>query len=340
MSQLMRWGLIARSETDRGIGVQTLAIHDHLHPERTLVVLDQKSGFKSRPQNYPDATIVALKHGPLKNTLDEATVRAWWKGLDVVFTVETFYDWDLINWAKDDGVATVVQGNPEFWMATNPQPDVWTWPTRWRLSHLPDGPVIPVPTVLRPNTAAPVDAANLRVLHIAGNRAMGDRNGTDILANAVRRLAPGTRVTLYTQAPVAPMRGVYTRSPVENRWDMYRDQHALVLPRRYGGLCLPALEAMSCGLAVLMPQCEPNEDWPIYGLQGDTGRTLRMQTGEVETFDTFSNDVANSLKHLTTDRTVLRYHMERARTWAEENTWNRWALTYYDLLDNASRSRR
>lgn len=336
----MRWGLIARSETDRGIGVQTLAIHDHLNPERTLVVLDQKSGFTAHPQNYPDATIVALKHGNAKNTLPEDQVRDWWKGLDVVFTVETFYDWDLIEWAKADGVRTVVQGNPEFWQASNPQPDVWTWPTRWRLKYLPDGPVIPVPTVPRPNTSAPADAANLRVVHIAGNRAMGDRNGTDLLANAVKRVTAGTRISIYSQAPLPVIRGVSYRAPVESRWDMYAGQHILCLPRRYGGLCLPALEAMSAGLAVMMPQCEPNEDWPIYGIQGDTGRTLRMQTGDVETFDAYSNDIANSLKHLHNDRNALRYAMERARTWAEENTWSRHGETYYNLLEDASRSRR
>lgn len=335
----MRWGLIARSETDRGIGIQSLAIHDNLNPERTLVVLDQKSGFTAHPQNYPDATIVALKHGNVKNTLPEAQVRDWWKGLDVIFTVETFYDWDLINWANDDGVATVVQGNPEFWQSSNPQPDVWTWPTRWRLNHLPDGPVIPVPTVMRPNIAASIEDPVLRAVHIAGNRAMGDRNGTDLLAQAMRRVPVGTKLSVYSQAPIPPIHGAALRAPVENRWDMYRNNHVLLLPRRYGGLCLPALEAMSSGLAVMMPQCEPNEDWPIYGLQGDTGRTLRMQTGEVSTFDTYSNDIANSLKHLQNDRTALRYAMERARTWAEENTWNRWALTYYDLLEQASASR-
>lgn len=336
----MRWGLIARSETDRGIGVQTLAIHDNLNPERTLVVLDQKSGFKSHPQNYPDATIVALKHGPHKNALNETVVRDWWQGLDVVFTVETFYDWDLIGWAKADGVATVVQGNPEFWQASNPQPDVWTWPTRWRLEHLPTGPVIPVPTMSRPNTSAPSDAANLRVLHIAGNGAMGDRNGTNLIADASRRVAAGTRITVYSQTPIPVMRGVRNCAPVENRWDMYRDHHVLVLPRRYGGLCLPAIEAMSCGLAVMMPQCPPNEDWPIYGIQGDTGRTLHMQTGDVQTFDAFSNDIANSLKHLNSDRSSLQFHMSRAREWAEANTWDHWASVYYNLLEDASRSSR
>lgn len=333
----MKWGLIARSETDRGIGIQTLAISQAIYPDKTLVVIDQKSGFQPHPGNYPGASIVHLKHGPVKNTLPEAEIRDWWKGLDVVFTVETFYDWDLISWAKADGVRTVVQGNPEFWQATNPQPDVWTWPTRWRLDHLPSGPIIPVPTISRPNVAAPVDMPTLKVLHIAGNRAMGDRNGTDLVSGAMRRMPAGTKVTVFSQAPLAPIRGVFNRAPAADRWNMYVGQHILLLPRRYGGLCLPALEAMACGLAVMMPQCEPNEDWPIYGLQGETGRTLRMQTGEVKTFDTYINDIGNALKHVNNDRSALRYAMESARTWAEENTWARWASTYYDLLDNANR---
>lgn len=336
----MRWGLLARSETDRGIGIQTHAIWHNLRPDKTLVVIDQKSGFQPHPGNYPGSTIVSLKHGPLKNTLPEAEIRDWWKGLDVVFTVETFYDWDVIEWARADGVATVVQGNPEFWVANAPQPDVWTWPTRWRLAHLPEGPVIPVPTELRPNVAASLDDPVLRAVHIAGNRAMGDRNGTDLLSLAMRRIPLGVKLSLYSQAPVTPMRGVIHRPAVQDRWDMYRNQHVLVLPRRYGGLCLPTLEAMASGLVVLMPQCEPNEDWPIYGIQGDIGRTLRMQTGDVVTFDAYSNDIANSLKHLSNDRTYLALAMERSRTWAEENSWGRWSLTYYDLLEHASRSHR
>lgn len=335
----MRWGLIARSETDRGIGIQTLAIHDNLKPDKTLVVINQKSGFKSHPENYPNATTVMLKHGADKNSLDETTVRDWWADLDVVFSVETLYDWDLIEWSHADGVATVIQGNPEFWMDTNPQPDMWTWPTRWRLEHLPPGDVIPVPTTPRPNVAAPLGAANLRALHIAGNRAMGDRNGTDLLAGAMRRIPMGTRLTVYSQAPLPVIRGIRYQSPVADRWEMYRDQHVLVLPRRYGGLCLPAIEAMSCGLAVMMPQCVPNEDWPVYGIDGDIGRTLRMQTGEVVTFDAYVNAIANGLNHLNSDRTALAYAQAQSREYAEANTWNRWAPTYYDLLERASASR-
>ena len=70
----------------------------------------------------------------------------------VVFTVETPYDWRLPNWAREAGVKTVVQGNPEFYRnhlashAHQANPDEWWWPTSWRpIRELPQGTIVPVP---------------------------------------------------------------------------------------------------------------------------------------------------------------------------------------------------
>lgn len=334
----MRWGLVARSETDRGIGIQTYAMYENLKPDKTLVVIDQKSGFASHPEKYPNESIVYLKHGPLKNTLPEIEVRDWLSGLDVVITVETFYDWDFISWAKDAGVRTIVHGNPEFWMATNPQPDQWIWPTTWRREHLPEGLVVPVPVPDVPFTALDPTEGFLRAVHIAGNRAMGDRNGTDLVHDAMRSIATGVKLTVYSQAPAPAIRNSIPRRPAEDRWDMYKGQHLLVLPRRYGGLCLPAIEALASGCAVIMSQCEPNQHWPLILCDGDRDRVLRMQCGEVTTFRSYPNVLANHLKTLSVNRGMLATQMARAREWADANRWATHAKTYYDVLDNAVRS--
>lgn len=335
----MKWGLIARSETDRGIGIQTHAIWHNLRPDKTLVVIDQKSGFQPHPGNYPGASIVHLKHGNTKNTLPQAEIRDWWQGLDVVFTVETFYDWDLIEWAQADNVRTIVQGNPEFWMASNPQPDQWIWPTSWRIKHLPEGPIVPVPVPDVPFTAADPHDGLLRAVHIAGNRAMGDRNGTDILYDAMRSIPFGVKLSLYSQAPIPAMRNGVPKRPVENRWDMYKGQHVLVLPRRYGGLCLPTIEALASGCAVIMSQCEPNQHWPVILCDGDRDRVLRMQTGDVTTFRAYPNVLANHLKTLVGNRGMLEGLMVKSREWADANRWPTHEHRYYDVLD-AVRSRR
>jgi glycosyltransferase involved in cell wall biosynthesis len=331
----MKWGLIARSETDRGIGIQTLAMYQNLCPDKTLVVIDKKSGFEPHPENYPDATLVELKHGTHRNTLDQTTVRDWWKGLDVIIAVETLYDWDMIEWAKADKIKTVVHGNPEFWVATNPQPDQWIWPTTWRLNHLPTGPVVPVPVPNRPIVAAdPHHPGLVKALHTAGSATIGVRNGTDIAALASRRLSnSGVKFTVYSQGPTAAFHRALVKPPVKDRWEMYVDQHILILPRRYGGLCLPALEAMACGLAVAMPDCPPNRDWPTIRFNGETGRTIPMQTGPVPVFEVYANEVTNRILHYVHHRDNLAEVMQRSRDWAEENRWPNLAPLYYDTLE-------
>jgi hypothetical protein len=331
----VRWGLIARSETDRGIGIQTLAMYQNLCPDKTLVVIDRKSGYEAHTENYPDATTVELKHGGVKNSLDETTVRDWWQGLDVIISVETLYDWDLIAWAKADGVKTVIHGNPEFWVATNPQPDQWIWPTTWRLEKLPEGPVVPVPVPERPFVAAdPHSPGLVLALHTAGSQTIGTRNGTDIVALASRRLAnAGVKFTVYSQGPTAAFTRALVKAPVTDRWSMYVGQHMLILPRRYGGLCLPALEAMACGLAVVMPDCPPNRDWPVIRVPGDTGATIQMQTGPVPVFEVYANVLASTVLPFVANRDILAEAQARSREWAEANRWAELAHRYYDVMD-------
>jgi len=333
----MKWGLIVRSETDRGLGVQTYAMWQNLKPDRTLLVLDYGSGFRSHPELYPGAAMVSLLHGPDKNRLDEQTVRHWWQGLDVVFTVETFYDWDLVEWAKRDNVKTLAHGNPEFWMATNPQPDMWAWPTAWRTDLLPEGPVVPVPAPDRPIIAAnPTEGFSLKAVHIAGNRALGDRNGTETLAMAMQQIPIGVELTTYSQATMPKMYNVEHRNAAEDRWDMYVGQHMLVLPRRYGGLCLPAIEAMASGLAVAMTDCVPNHMWPIISIPAVEGKLLKMQTGEVRTSEATANGIANILKDFSYDRTNLAEQMSASVEWAHLNSWDVHRQTYYDLIEKAA----
>ncbi len=331
----MRWGLIARSETDRGLGIQTYEMYRNLLPDTTLVVIVPGSGFPSHPENYPDATQVKLRSEHGLGRLDEETVRDWWQGLDAIVSVETLYDWRLVEWAKADGVRTIVHGNPEFWMASNPQPDTWWWPTPWRLEHLPTGPVVPVPVPERKIVAAKPADGILRCLHIAGNNAMGDRNGTDTMVLAMRQVPRDALLSIYHQAPIA--RSHHTRvktfKAVEDRWTMYENQHVLVLPRRYGGLCLPAIEAMASGLALVMPNCSPNGIWPILPVEGDAGRVLQMQTGPVETFAVYPNAIANAIKHLSNNRDSLAAHQARSREWAEANNWSALKDRYYDELE-------
>ena len=83
----MRIGLIARADS-RGLGIQTKAFHDNMHPAKTLVVCASATKDISaqplpiRTDWYPDAR--AIRGLPGAPDLDR-----FLDGVDAVYTAET-----------------------------------------------------------------------------------------------------------------------------------------------------------------------------------------------------------------------------------------------------------
>ena len=83
---------------------------------------------------------------------------------------------------------------------------------------------------------------------------------------------------------------------VENTSDLYKDFDALILPRRYAGLCLPTNEALMSGLPVIMTDISPNnqllpKEWLVKS----------RKTGEFKTrtmIDIFSVDIRELAKKI------------------------------------------
>lgn len=341
----MIWGLIVRSETDRGLGIQTLAMYRELQPDRTLVVDNHKSGFALHPELYPDATFVSLQHGPDKNRLDETIVRDWMSGLDAVVSVETLYDWDLVRWAHDAGCVTIVHGNPEFALRDhNSNPDVWWWPTKWRPhEHMPPSDemiIVSVPINREP--VEPMWTDNVRFIHVHGSGAVNDRNGTMSLLNDYKKLTLKPKLIITSQEPFRlPLNGARVIGNLPNRWDIYDYGSVLVMPRKYGGLCLPTIEAAASGLAVIMTSCPPNIDWPIIDVPVyDPGQRVHVQGGDIIAYTALPGSIAAQMRSLHAD--PQRTHNARLHSWAwaQANTWDAHRQTYYDRIDEAVRSLR
>jgi len=339
-------GLIARAE-DRGLGIQSWEFYRAMRPERTLLVdMGQLArGFPAHRDRYPDATLAHFDGG----RLPEATVRDWLRGLDVVFTAETFYDWRLPRWAAEHGVATVCQLNPEF-HAAGVASGVTRWwaPTCWRFEHLPPGTrVVPVPVAgdRFPLERPPRDGP-LRLLHVVGHRALADRNGTVPTTEALRRVRGPVTATLATQdarlaANRLNRRGVTVGvrlNGVRNYWDVYRGQDVLILPRRYGGLCLPVQEAMASGLAVVMTDTEPQAStWPATLVRSRPGRPLHVPAGDIRPVDVDAVSLARAIDELVGDDAAVVEQQEASLRWARANTWEALRPLYERELADACR---
>jgi hypothetical protein len=326
-----RVGLIARA-TDRGIAYQTLNVYRGYRVDATLLLRDGNPRWPDRMDRYGNDVIVAkfdgtdVEPGPLGRFLDQ---------VDVVFSVETLYSWKLAAAARNKNVHTIIQGNPELFRQEGsrgaaPMPHEWVWPTTWMLDAIPPGTVLPVPvTGSCPNPWPDPHDERLTFLHVAGHQAIGDRNGTKIFCDAIRYLRAPCRVRIVGQDGELPMPAMMPpHVEVEldafgyvDHWDLYRGAHVLVMPRRYGGLSLPVLEATESGLVTLMTDCTPNRTWPILPMQCSPGPSQRTPFGPVRTHIVRSRELAFEMDALTLHRDRLDQALAGLRPWLAGNTW-------------------
>lgn len=340
----MRFGVIARSE-DRGLGNQTLEVCRHLAPERVLLIDPGVDGrFEQHPERYAgyDTTVIRWEPGYV---LDEHKARTWLDGLDVVYTAETPYDDRLPAWAADVGCRVVVHANAEQLSPQRAQQmsdAAWWSATPWRLEHLPTGTrVVPLPVAERPTSTT--EATALRVLHVAGWPTVGDRNGTKIVAEAVQRIRSDCDVIIRGQhrdirriRPRAGARITVEHANVADYWQLYADADLLLMPRRFGGLCMPAQEAMHAGLAVVMPDCSPNEVWPGPRLRARVSAHVHTPGGALPLHDVDPSELAALVDELAGDLERVAKLKHEATEWATANTWQALRPLWLDELGRAT----
>lgn len=342
----MRVGLFGARADDRGLGRLTHDFHTHMRPERTLVVDmgPHARGFTQHLDRYPDATVVPFGGGHL----DDQVMARFFSGLDVAVFYETAYDHRAYTFARAAGCRTVLMTMPEFHRhATEalPQPDVVWAPTAWRLDTLPTGTrVVPAP-VSPENPAQPHRAGLLRVLHVAGHRTSGDRNGTIAFLRALRLLRRNVAVRVVTQDRRIPnVQQLPRHMPVTievggvvDYRRLYDHSDLLVMPRRYGGLSLPVQEALAAGLGVAMTDCDPNPTtWPIAPIPSRSGTTIRTPGGPVVLHDPEPDAIAELIDRLASAPDDVAALQTRAREWTAAHTWEALLPLYQAELERAA----
>lgn len=323
----MKLGLIARSE-NRGLGILTKSFYDAMHPAKTLHISPVPTiarGFVQHAGWYPDATVVPWDGGHLNDDL----LAEWIGGLDVIYSAETWYDPRIPDIARGLGVATVQHVMPEFHNADLPQPtEIWL-PTSWRADVFDSPRIMPVPVTVV-ETGQRASTERLRVLHVVGHRAMADRNGTLTFLQALRMVREPVEARLICQDRRAPKaQGVSPRvkytsivGPQESLSAQFEWADVVVMPRRYGGLCLPVQEAMAHGVPCIMPDVSPNQDWPVMLLPCDTSvASITTAAGVIPLAHVNPRHIAAAIDTLATDRELLTDLTLNARAWADAHGW-------------------
>lgn len=344
----MKLGIVARSE-DRGLGLQTWEACRHLNPDRVLLVEPQPARWPLHRERYEPFDTTRVRWDG--RTLHEDKVRRWLSGLDVVYTAESPYDERLPGWASDAGCAVVAHANPEM-LADRTARNRWvTWwaPTRWRLQQLPFGTrVVPMPVATDRFPPRPASDGPVTFVHSAGHEAQYDRNGTRLVAEAIRGLENlPCRLVVFGQDGGLPKFRLRSGSAnfdlethpggVVNYWDQYQGGDVLLMPRRYGGLCLPVQEALAAGMAVVMTDTSPNEMWPGPRLPVVEVQQMRTRCGDVGVHSADPEDLRTLMAKLVGDRDWLVCLQDEARRWAEKHSWEALLPRWRKELERAAR---
>lgn len=284
----MKLGIISYS-TNTGLGNQTYNLYKYLKPFKTMVVdLSSLNGVETHHERYPDGIIV---NGIPKNK----DIDNFLEGLDAVFVCETPLNYYLFERARELGIKTILQPNWEFFDYNQrdlPKPDLFLAPSSWHLSEYPENTIymnVPVDRSLLPKRRI---KKFRNFLHPAGRPAIHDRNGTRETAFAFHNL-PFKDITLTITTQDKKLAEEYREifkedkririddTNYENYTDLYKGFDCVIIPRKYGGLCLPMQEALGCGLPVIMTDVSPNnevlpKDWLVKAEKVDEFMTRSM----------------------------------------------------------------
>jgi glycosyltransferase involved in cell wall biosynthesis len=288
----MRLGIIARSD-NTGLGNQTRELVNMLNPDKILLI-DSTSFNRNEqhPEWYHQYDCIKTDGFP-----SVQQIKIFLNDVDVVLSCETFYDQNLIAFANKRGVKTILQYNYElFGHLSNPElplPTILLSPSLWQIETIQSmfgdrTKVIHLPPPTTPELFATAKNNNIskshnRLLHIAGKKAAKDRNGTETVINMLKHSKADYELVIRSQSEivtnVTDSRLKIEVGNPENREDMYNGFDAMVLPRRYAGLCLPMNEALLSGLPVFMTNVSPNnqilpQDWLV---ESDSIGTIRTK---------------------------------------------------------------
>lgn len=218
--------------------------------------------------------------------------RKFLQNVDAFITCETPYNWRIMVEANQHMKKSYIQYNYEFleYMVNNrlPLPTKFLAPSHWNTDKVIDkygDRVVYLPPPINMQEFKHNRALNFnrsgtkRFLHVLGKQATHDRNGTQIVLEALAYTKANFELVIKSQYEVkfeiTDNRVTVDTSNSNDFTDLYKDFDAMILPRRYGGLCLPMNEALSSGLPVIMSNISPNsrilpKKWLVSANKTDT----------------------------------------------------------------------
>ncbi len=349
----MKIGLLAYS-SNTGLGHQTLEFYNNITTEKVLLIDLQKfNAMETHHDRYKNARI--CDGLPREDDIDWLL-----DGVDLVFECETPLNYYLHERAKKTGVKVVQQYNYEFLdYFRKPYlegPTIFAAPAPWnmdRVEGMGKAAVKELPVPINRDKIPFREISECKTLvHIIGRPAFMDRNGTLSFLAAAERLGNKFRYVVYYQVPTdsrareyfQPVKDELNRlrtslnmeiiADIPNYQDMYTRGDVLVLPRRYGGLCLPMQEALSAGMPVIMTNISPNNaKLPSEWLVNATRQGEFEFHAKVDVYEADVQDLIRVINQFENPE-FMKTANSNADSIAEMYSWKNQRENYYKFFDD------
>ena len=272
-------GIMVRGDYS-GLGNQTRRMVELIRPERVVYI--DSTPFSKNQEQHPE-WYDSFSGFKIKGFPSDKDCQKFLSGLTHFICCENPMNVNFYKIARSMGVKTFCVVNYEFLDTLNrpdmAEPDYFIMPSHWKIKEMqekyaPDR-VIYLPPPLDLNEFKETREENLnrgewpiKFLHTVGTLAAHDRNGTLDLLKALKFTKSNFSLTIRSQHPLPAEyisndpRVSYIVGSSPDVAEIYRGFDVFVLPRRYGGLCLPLQEAMASGLATILTWVSPFTEFP------------------------------------------------------------------------------
>lgn len=330
----MRVGILARCDFT-GLGIQAKEFFDHIPCKALVIDASKLSGQPQNPHWYPGQTFVKVDTW-LK--IKPEIINEFLNDVDILMTFETPYDYSIFDICSKRGIKTVLQFNYEFleYPSKHPVPDIFAAPSLWNYELVPSPKMfLPVPVNIKHFTPA---RSEKTFLHISGRTAVYDRNGTLSFLQSLQYVNNSITVIIRGQhhitLPKVPrhIKLITDFNNKQNYWENYTGG-VLVMPRKYGGLCLPAQESIGAEMPVIMTDISPNNTWlpKEWLVHANKGNSFKCKT-QVDIYEVDVRQLAAKIDYFC-DPSVYDAAITKAKEIKERISWDKLMPTYKTLFE-------
>lgn len=321
-----RIGFLGARCDNVGLGIESKYFVKHINPEKIMVVV--VGNHKAFPDRFPNATII---NGIPKDRDIEEFV----KDIDVLFCIETPYNWNAFQIARKHGVKTILRINYEWLPFPVPSmPDVMINPVDWYMHALPENteylkfPVDRDVIKYRKRTKAET------FVHVVGHGGGYGRNGTEELLRAIPMIKSGVKFIIYSQVKLDTIndkRIEWRIGNFMNEGELFNDGDVFLFPRKYAGQALSVNEAMASGMAIMMTDMKPqNKFLPKELLIPIKEKVDIFINRNVEMAILDPKDIANTVEKWA-HKDISKYS-DLSNRFADEMSWKTLRSKYIEIL--------